>query len=528
MVYFANKQTVMSNAKILWADDEIDVLKPHVLFLKGKGYDVTTVTNGLDAVEESSKQHFDVVFLDENMPGISGLEALNRIKAEHPALPVVMITKSEEEHIMEDAIGSKIADYLIKPVNPNQILMSLKKLIDNKRLVSEKTTMNYQQEFRQISMALMDKMSFEEWKAIYRKLVFWDLELNTAAEEGMKEVLDTQKTDANHNFSKFIKDNYIKFVKATDDSQRPIMSHTLLRHKVLPLLDSGEPVFMLLIDNLRYDQWKTIQPIISEYFRVEDEDLYMAILPTTTQYARNAIFSGLLPSDMEKRFPGKWSNDEDEGGKNLHEEDFLADYLQRLRKNTKISYTKITNLEAGKDLAENVMNMFTNQLNVIVYNFVDALSHARTDVSLMRELSEDEAAYRSVTKSWFEHSPLLEALKKIAEKKIKLIITTDHGSVRVKDPVKIIGDRNTNTNLRYKQGKNLNYDPKEVFEVRNPADALLPRLHVSSTFAFADSYSFFAYPNNYNYYVNYYKGTFQHGGISLEEMMCPVIVLSPK
>ncbi|KAB2915245.1 MAG: bifunctional response regulator/alkaline phosphatase family protein [Bacteroidetes bacterium] len=517
----------MSNAKILWADDEIDVLKPHILFLKSKGYDVVTVTNGIDAIDETQKQHFDVIFLDENMPGISGLEALSRIKADFPLIPVVMITKSEEEHIMEDAIGSKIADYLIKPVNPNQILLSLKKLIDNKRLVSEKTAMGYQQEFRAISMAFMDRMDFEEWKNIYRKLVYWELELSQT-EGGMREVLDTQRTDANHNFSRYIKDNYLKLLKADDDS-KPVMSNTLLRKKVLPFLDgSEEPVFFLLIDNLRYDQWKVIQPVIAEAFRVEEEDLYLAILPTTTQYARNSIFSGLLPSDMEKRFPKLWSNDEDEGGKNLHELEFLNDYLQRLRRNTKTSYTKVTTLEGGKDLAENIMNMMSNQLNVIVYNFVDALSHARTDVSLMRELSEDEAAYRSVTKSWFEHSPLWEALKKIAEKKVKLVITTDHGSVRVKDPVKIIGDRNTNTNLRYKQGKNLNYDKGDVFEVRNPADAFLPKLHVSSTYAFADNYSFFAYPNNYNYYVNYYKGTFQHGGISLEEMMCPVITLTPK
>lgn len=514
--------------KILWADDEIDVLRPHIIFLTNKGYEVTTVSNGLDAVDECRKQHFDVVFLDENMPGISGLEALSKIKVEMPDVPVVMITKSEEEHIMEDAIGSQIADYLIKPVNPNQILLSVKKLLDNKRLVSEKTAMNYQQEFRAISMAFMNKMDFDEWKEIYRKLVYWDLELNRASENGMQEVIEAQKTDANNNFSKFIKDNYVNYLKATDDNKKPVMSNTLLRRKVLPLLDNDETVFFLLIDNLRYDQWKTIQPILAEYFRVDDEDLYLSILPTTTQYARNSIFSGLLPTEMEKRFPKLWSNDEDEGGKNLHEEEFLNDYLQRLRRNMKVSYTKVTNLDGGKDLAENVTNLFSNQLNIIVYNFVDALSHARTDVSLMRELSEDEAAYRSVTLSWFRHSPLLEALKKISERKAKLVITTDHGSVRVKDPVKIIGDRNTNTNLRYKQGKNLNYEKGDVFEIKNPADAFLPRLHVSSTFVFANNYSFFAYPNNYNHYVNYYKDTIQHGGISLEEMMCPVVTLSPK
>lgn len=518
----------MSNIKILWADDEIDVLKPHIMFLDKKGYDVTTVTSGIDALEEANKQRFDIIFLDENMPGISGLDTLVKLKAQYPDIPVIMITKSEEEHIMEDAIGSKIADYLIKPVNPNQILLSLKKNLDNKRLVDEKTTTGYQQEFRQIGMSLMNNLNFEEWKDVYKKIVYWDLELEKTSENGMKEVLDTQKADANKNFCDFIKKNYKQFLSPTDDASKPTMSNNLLLRKVLPHLDKGEKVFFLLLDNLRYDQWKVIQPFLTEMFTVQEEDIYLGILPTTTQYARNAIFSGLLPLDIEKRFPKLWSNDEDEGGKNLHEEDFLRDFLTRLRKNHKVSYTKVTTLDGGKELSENILNMMSNDLNVIVYNFIDALSHARTDVSIFRELSEDEAAYRSVTESWFRHSPLYEALKRIADKKIKLIVTTDHGSVRVKDPVKIIGDRNTNTNLRYKQGKNLNYDAKEVFEVRKPHEFYLPLLHVSSAFVFANSYDFFAYPNNYNYYVNYYRGTFQHGGISLEEMMCPVITLNSR
>ncbi|MDX5320487.1 MAG: PglZ domain-containing protein [Bacteroidota bacterium] len=513
--------------KILWADDEIDLLKPHVLFLQGKGYEVTTVNSGLDAIEEVQKARFDVIFLDENMPGLSGLETLSRIKEAMNDVPVVMITKSEEEYIMEEAIGSKIADYLIKPVNPNQILLSIKKIVDNKRLVSEKTAQGYQQDFRNISMAFMDDLDFEAWKGVYRKLVYWDLELSTSKDSGMSEVLDAQKTEANHNWSSFIRKNYLDFIN-NRDPKAPLMSHELMRHKILPHVDGKEPVIFLLIDNLRYDQWKVIQPVLSEYFTMEEEDIYMSILPTTTQYCRNAIFSGLLPSEIEKRFPKMWSNDEDEGGKNNFEEDFLADQLNRLRKGTKFSYTKITNLDGGKNLVDQIPNLLNNDLSVVVYNFVDALSHARTDVSLMRELSEDEAAYRSVTLSWFIHSPLFEALKRISNKKFKLIISTDHGSVRVKDPVKIVGDKNTNTNLRYKQGKNLSYERKEVFEIKNPAEGFLPRLHVSSAYVFADNYNFFAYPNNYNYYVKYYRDTFQHGGISMEEMMIPIISLKGK
>ncbi len=513
--------------KILWADDEIDLLKPHILFLEQKGYEMITVNNGNSAVSKSISERPDIVFLDENMPGISGLETLRQIKAINPDVKVVMITKSEEEYIMDDAIGSQIADYLIKPVNPNQILHSIKKLIDKSRLVTEKTTQNYQQDFRNISMMLMDKLSLDEWKDAYNKIIYWEIELEKSTDKSMAEVFENQKKEANHNFCKFVTQNYINYLQPTGDNG-PVMSHNLMRRKVVPLLADNRPTFFILIDNLRLDQWRTLAPIIKEKFKIEEEDQYLTILPTTTQYCRNAIFSGLLPSEIEKRFPTKWSNDEDEGGKNNFEEDFLNDLMQRLRVTGKTSYTKVTNLDGGNALVDNIPNMFKNHLNVIVYNFVDALSHARTEVSVVRELAENEAAYRSVTESWFKHSPLWEAMQMIAEKNVKVVITTDHGSIRVKKPVKVVGDKNTNTNLRYKQGKSLNYEAKEVFEIKKPETAFLPKVNMSQTFIVCKEDDFFAYPNNYNYYVNYYTNTFQHGGISLEEMMVPFIVLENK
>ncbi len=513
--------------KILWADDEIDLLKPHILFLEQKGYEIIAVNNGNAAVAKAISENPDLVFLDENMPGISGLETLKQIKATNADVKVVMITKSEEEYIMDDAIGSQIADYLIKPVNPNQILLSIKKLIDKSRLVTEKTTQNYQQDFRNISMMLMDNLSIDEWKDVYNKLIFWELELNKSSDKSMTEVLENQKKEANHNFCKFITKNYINYLQPTGDSG-PVMSHNLMRRKVMPQVSENIPTFFILIDNLRQDHWRTIAPFIKEKFKIEEDDQYLALLPTTTQYCRNAIFSGLMPSEIEKRFPTKWSNDEDEGGKNNFEEDFLKDFLTRVRFNGKTSYTKITNLEAGKALIDKMPNLFQNQLNVIVYNFVDALSHARTDVSLMRELAEDEAAYRSVVESWFKHSTLWEAMEIMAEKKVKIVITTDHGSIRVKKPIKVVGDKNTNSNLRYKQGKNLTYEAKEVFEIKKPELAFLPKVNVSQSYIVAKEDDFFAYPNNYNYYVNYYTNTFQHGGISLEEMMIPFVVMESK
>lgn len=513
--------------KILWADDEIDLLKPHILFLEQKGYELVTVNNGNTAIAKTISEKPDLVFLDENMPGISGLETLKQIKAIEPDVKVVMITKSEEEYIMDDAIGSQIADYLIKPVNPNQILHSIKKLMDKSRLITEKTNQNYQMDFRNISNMLMDNLSMDEWKDVYNKLIYWELELGKSTDKSMNEVYENQKREANHNFSKFITKNYINYLQPTGDNG-PVMSHNLFRRKVKPHIDEKLPVFFVLIDNLRMDQWRTIAPIIKEKFKIEEEDQYLTILPTTTQYCRNAIFSGLLPSEIEKRFPDKWSNDEDEGGKNNFEEDFFRDLLSRLKIGGKSHYTKVTNLDGGKSLVDRIPNLFQNAINVIVYNFVDAFSHARTDVSIIRELAEDEAAYRSVTESWFKHSPLWEALQLIAEKRCKVIITTDHGSVRVNKPVKIVGDKNTNTNLRYKQGKNLTYDYKEVFEIKKPELAYLPKVNVSQTFVVCKEDDFFAYPNNYNHYVNYYTNTFQHGGISLEEMMVPFVVMESR
>jgi DNA-binding response OmpR family regulator len=517
----------MEKIQILWADDEIELLKPHVLFLKEKGYDVQTAISGDGALDLIGKTNFDIVFLDENMPGLSGMETLARIKNIKSDLPVVMITKSEEERIMEDAIGSKISDYLIKPVNPNQILLSLKKILDNKRLVSEKTTSGYQQEFRSIGMTLSDRLSHTEWVEVYKKLVYWELELQRSSDQSMFEILQMQKREANAQFSKFIENNYVSWLNGKEKNP-PTLSHTLMKNKVIPLLDQEGPVFMILIDNLRYDQWKMLQPILHTYFKTESEDLFYSILPTATQYARNAIFAGLMPSEIEKMFPKQWLNDEEEGGKNQFEDVFLAGNLKRLGKDVKHSYNKITNHAAGKKLSENFNNLMGNKLNVIVYNFVDMLSHARTEMEVIRELADDEAAYRSITVSWFEHSPLHDIIKQIADKKGRLIITTDHGTIKVTEPSKVVGDRNVNTNLRYKQGKSLDYVKKDVFEIRKPEEAFLPKQHVSQAFIFVKEDKFFAYPNNFNYYVSYYRNTFQHGGISLEEMIIPYVVLSPK
>lgn len=521
----------MTQYSILWADDEIDLLKPYIMFLEAKGYEVMGVNSGSDALDKIKERNFDVVFLDENMPGLSGLEVLGRIKQSHPNLPVVMITKSEEEKIMEEAIGSKIADYLIKPLNPNQILLSVKKIFDKKRLEEETTTINYQQEFKQLAMQYQDDISHSQWADIYKKLIYWELEIDATQNKSMEDILAMQKQEANAKFCKFIRENYEEWI-SNPRGDRPVFSHQLMRKKVFPLLqEGGSPVFFLLIDNLRFDQWKTIEPMLREYFTIEEESSYYAILPTATGFARNAIFSGMMPSEMEKQYPKLWINDveDNDEGLNNHEEEFMQLQLQRSRLNVKMSYHKVLNLNQSKHLLENFNNMMQNQLNVIVYNFVDMLSHARTDMAMIKELAPDESAYRSITKSWLQHSPLLDLIKKIADKKGKLIITTDHGMIRVQRPSKIVGDRSVNTNLRYKQGRNLNFDAGNHITVfRNPEKIGLPKINVSTTYVFTNEDYFFAYPNNFNYYVNHYKDTFQHGGISLEEMIVPFVSLKAK
>jgi CheY-like chemotaxis protein len=511
-------------AKILWADDEMEFLKPHVLFLESKGYVVELINNGSEAVEKCQQNTYDIVFLDENMPGISGLEALTQIKELFPHLPVVMITKSEEESIMEEAIGSKIADYIIKPVNPNQLLLCLKKNLDHRKLVSQKTNANYQQEFRQLSMQLNSRLGVEDWKEVYKKLIYWDLEFKGVEDQGMSEILAAQRKEANDLFCRYIENNYEDWFSGSDEA--PEMIHQVLKNSVFPLLD--EKLFLIVIDNLRYDQWQVLKPILSSYFTVEKEEIVFSILPTATHYARNALFAGMMPAQIEKTYPKLWLNEDDEGGKNMQEAAFLEGNLKKNGKNIKWSYNKITNLEAGKKLVDQFHTLFDNQLNAIVYNFVDMLSHARTEMEMIKELASDESAYRSLTLSWFEHSPLQEMFKKIAEKGVKVVITTDHGTVRVTNPVKIIGDRSTNTNLRYKTGKNLSYKPKEVFVIKHPERVGLPKINLSAEFVFTREQDYFVYQNNYNHFVNYYNDTFQHGGVSMEELLIPFIVLQPK
>ncbi|AZZ57984.1 bifunctional response regulator/alkaline phosphatase family protein [Riemerella anatipestifer] len=511
--------------KILWIDDEVDLLKPHIVFLENKGYQVTPINNVNEALEILDEESFSLVLLDENMPGISGLDAIPLLKEKNSAMKIVMVTKSEEEHIMEQAIGSQIADYILKPVNPNQVLLSLKKNLQSDDLVEQQTKQEYQQEFRNISMELSYLNTYEDWSNYYKKILGWEIKFDKVFDNEFADLLQSQKEEANIQFAKFIERNYENWLNS---NEKPLMSHTLFKEKVKPEMQNDK-VLLLMIDNLRYDQWKVIEPLFLKFYNKTLETSYYSILPTATQYARNAFFAGLMPSEIEKRFPDQWLNDNEEGNKNEAEQDFLKDQMKRLGLSSKtMKYIKVLNSDFEQKVLEDFHQHQNKDLVVVVYNFIDILSHAKTDNSIINQLIRDDKTFRSLTLNWFENAPIIRLIKQAAESGFKLIITTDHGTIYVKKPSKVVGDRETSTNIRYKTGKSLSYEDSDVWAISQPEKLFLPKGNLSSKYVFAKNNTFLAYPKNYNHFVNYYKETYQHGGISLEECIIPFCVLEPK
>jgi CheY-like chemotaxis protein len=514
---------------ILWVDDEIELFRPHVRLLTEKGYVVDIATNGEDAIAMVREKEFDLVFLDEMMPGMGGLRTLAEIKELHPSLPVVMITKNEEESLMEEAIGQKISDYLTKPVNTSQVLMACKKFLEGKRIAGAAVSKDYIREFNEISAKLMGELGHREWIDLYARLTGWARELDHHPELGLKQTLLDQTRECNLAFGKYVERNYRDWVESAD--RRPALSTEVMDRFVFPELQNGVSVVLFVIDCLRLDQWLAMEEVLSEYFSIT-KDFYFSILPTATPYSRNAIFSATYPCDVETRFPELWEKSEDdENSRNRYERQFLDKLLERRKISLKPEpkYIKILDAEFGRSIENSISSYAQGKLTSIVVNFVDMLAHGRSDSSLLKEIAPDESAYRSLTRSWFMHSSLFGMLKTLSRlPKTVVLVTTDHGSIRSLRGTKVLGDREASTNLRYKYGRNLKCEDKAAIFVKNPLDFKLPRRGVAANYIIAKEDYFFVYPTDYHKYLNQYRDSFQHGGVSMEEMILPVVRMEPR
>lgn len=514
---------------VLWIDDEIDLLKPHVLFLQSKGYTVETAHSGADGLERVRQSRPDLVLLDEQMPGMNGLDVLAELGRSAPEVPVVMVTKSEEEHLMEEAIGGQIADYLTKPVNPSQVLMTAKRVLDRTRIEGEQAQRQYLQSFPELASRLSDAATPDDWYELYGDLIAFDRRLD--AEEGVRQVLDDQMREANREFARYVERRYARWLEdAGPSDERPLLSHEVVAHSVVPLLrePNAKPVVFFVIDCMRLDQWQEMETLLRPHFDVE-RSMHVSILPTATPYSRNAIFAGMLPRDIAHRYPGRWSDDDDDTSKNRHEETFLLDQLQRRHLGQlRVRYDKVVSSKDGRDFGASAADLVQHDLAAVVVNFVDILAHSRSDSPVLREIAPDERAYRALTRTWFEHSWLLQAFQTLSRLDCTIVVTTDHGAIRCLHPTKVIGDRETSTALRYKHGRAIKADEKDAVVVKDPEAYGLPRQTINENYLLAKEDHYFVYPTSYHHYVNLYRDTMQHGGISMEEMLLPLMTLRPK
>jgi CheY-like chemotaxis protein len=522
---------MVQQSRILWIDDEIELLKPHLILLEKSGYKVDTATNGEDGIELVRQKHFDLIFLDESMVGLSGLDVLPLLKEIDPSTPIIMATKNEAESVMEEAIGAKIDDYLTKPINPAQIIAACKKFLDSKRLRSSKLAEEYLQGFNEISRRLFEPIEWKDWVDIYQKLVAWSMELDRNPELGFDQTLRDQWRECNVEFSKFVEKNYKRWIRNDKDKTLPIMSPEITKHYLLPLLKSGRPTVFFVIDCMRLDQWLIFEENLRPYYYFK-KHFYSSILPTATPYARNSIFSGLYPSEIKEYYPQYWvseMNTEDHKA-NAYESKLLEEQLKRrrIKLNNNLNYIKIHETEFGRKIEKDILNIVKNHLTAIVINSVDMIAHSRSDFAILKEIAPDESAYRSLTNSWFKHSSFFGMLKILSEQDVNILITTDHGSIRCMRGVKVIGDKDTSTNLRYKFGKNVQAEQRHAMQIQDPLEYKLPSQGITVNNIIAKEDYYFIYPTDYHHYLQKYRDSFQHGGISMEEMIIPVIELEHK
>jgi CheY-like chemotaxis protein len=512
---------------ILWVDDEIDQLKSHIIFLEGRGYKVTGASNGDDAVALVESRDFDLVLLDEMMPGKDGLTTLEEIKEKSPHLPVIMVTKSEEENLMDQAIGRKIDDYLTKPVNPSQILSAAKKILDTRRIRVERLAQDYARASSKLRSALFGALGWTEWIDIHRTLSEWDLEIDNFGDADLRQTHQGQRRECNVEFGKYVEGIYLRWLAAED---APPLSIDVAKRYLFPLLSRRMRTVFIVMDCMRLDQWMSIEPLLDEYFHIQ-RDYYYSILPTATPYARNAVFSGLFPSDLARRYPELWkAGTRDDSSRNRYEHQLLDDQLRKMgvRLKSDSRYVKVLDAREGDQLAKKISSYRNTPFLSIVFNFLDILAHGRSQSDILKEMTPDESAYRSLTRPWFLHSSLFKILQYLSTQDCTVVLTTDHGSVWGTRGTMARGKRDTSTNLRYKYGDNLNCNPKEALLIKDPVEYRLPRYTIATTYIVAKEDYYFVYPTKYSEYEKEYKNSFQHGGISLEEMILPVITMTPR
>lgn len=511
---------------ILWVDDEIDLLSAHIIYLRERGYNVQEAANGDDAIQLVGKGGIDLVLLDEMMPGRDGLSTLEGIKDLNPNLPVIMVTKSEEEHLMDEAIGKKIDDYLTKPVNLSQTLSAVKRILERQKLTEDSLTREFVSEFSRINMLLTGPMDWRDWLQVHIKLSEIDLEMERLRDVGLRQSFRDLKKQSSAEFGRFVINSYGKWV---DPGGGPRLSVNVVEDYVVPLLKEGIQTFFIVIDCMRLDQWLMIEPVLADYFDIK-RDYYYSILPTATPFSRNAIFAGEYPDKVAELTPDLWSNPSSETSRNRNERQLLDRNLAKhgLKFSAEPKYVKVLDYAEGQNLAKKIKTYSSVPLLSIVYNFVDIMIHGRSESDILQEIAPNEAAFRSLVKSWFEYSHLFEMLKKLSSMDCAIVITTDHGSVIGTRGALAHGKKDTSTNLRYKFGDNLNCDAKQAWLIKNPRTLRLPVWGLATTYIIALEDYYFVYPTNYSEYKRHYRDSFQHGGISPDEMILPVSTLRPK
>ena len=514
--------------RVLWIDDNIDELRSHILFLGQKGYEVEGATNGRDGLALLNEKNFDAVLLDEMMPGMGGLETLEEIRKTHEHVPVIMITKSEAEDLMTKAIGRRIDDYLVKPVSPLQIMAALKKQVEAHKITEQQVTRDYLSHFQAVGDRVATAESPADWEGIYNDLVTWGMDLFRYSDHGLLATQDEQISAANLALGKYVREHYKDWVQGSDGA--PMMSPNLYEARIEPEVQKSDQVLWITIDCMRMDQWRMVEPLLEPYYHMERSQ-YWSMLPTATPYARNAMFAGLWPLDIAKKFPKLWHDGQhDESSRNAHEDKLLAAQLERLDSPAagSMRYFKISDARDTDSLRRDFSSLGNVRLVAGVYNFLDIMAHGRSQNSILKELAPDEAAFRTLMRTWFEHSSLFEVLKAAARRGATTIVTTDHGSMFSRRATKIRGNRDASSNVRYKFGDNLTVEDKRVMLMKNPADYQLPPNSAIETYAVTTENYYLVYPTNYHEYERLYRDSFQHGGISLEEMICPFAVLRPR